>query len=67
MVSNNAPTLGFGQNEMAIATHCDPGAILTMAGRRAHVGIYGVSTKQITKEARNVEFRHGSAISRASN
>ena len=57
------PSMDWEEKESAIEIHCDAGEILTIAGNRAQIGIYGFVGKQNFKKTDVEEFRQGVAIS----
>ena len=50
-------------SEIAIEIHGGSGEILTEAGSRAQIGICGFMRKRLTEKTKNVEYRHGIAVS----
>ena len=55
--------MDWGEEEIAIEIHCDAGQILTKAGNRAQIGLFGFMRKRKLNFSDENEFHQGVAIS----
>ena len=57
------PSMDWAEEDLEIEAHCDAGQILTKAGSRAQIGIFGFTRNKITEQSKNQKFHTGIAIS----